>query len=57
MQVIHWCSTLHHSWSLIQRMDNRDMFMEVSTLLKDTAGQFITKHRWEHNLRIGSSPS
>jgi hypothetical protein len=36
MQVIHWCTTALRSWLSLQRVKNRNLFIEVSTRLKDT---------------------
>ena len=41
MQVIYRSTALLHSWSSLQRTENQDLFMEVSTRLKDTAKEFI----------------
>ena len=56
MQVIYRCTSLLRSWSSLQRMENRDLFTEVSTRLEDMANDFITRHGWLHNLRIDTPP-
>jgi hypothetical protein len=52
MQVIYRCTGLLRSWSSLQRLENRDLFTEVSTRLEDVTKEFITRHEWLHNLRI-----
>jgi hypothetical protein len=42
MQVIYRCTTLLRSWSSLQKMENRDLFSEVSTRLKNSAKEFIS---------------
>jgi hypothetical protein len=44
MLVINRCSTLLRSWSSLQRMENKDLFTEVSTRLENTAKELITQH-------------
>ena len=56
LQVIYRCTGLLRSWSCLQRMENRDLFTEVSTRLEDVAKEFITRHGWLHNCRIAPSP-
>lgn len=53
MQVIYRCTATLRSWSSLQRVENRDLFMEVSTRLEDTASDIFIQHGWQHNLRIG----
>jgi hypothetical protein len=36
MQVIYRCTALLRSWSSLQRLEDRDLFMEVSTRMEDT---------------------
>jgi hypothetical protein len=42
MQVIYRCTTLLRSWSSLQKMENRDLFSEVSRRLKNSAKEFIS---------------
>jgi hypothetical protein len=56
MQIIYRCSTLFHSWSSLQRMENRNLFTEVSTLSGTASREFITQYWWQHNLKIGLVP-
>ena len=56
LQVIYRSTALLRSWSSLQRSDNKNLFMEVSTRLEDTAKDFITQHGWRHNLRIDLPP-
>ena len=51
MQVIY------RSWSPLQRIEDRELFTEVSTWLEDTAKDFITRHGWRHDLRIEPPPN
>jgi hypothetical protein len=55
MQVIYRCTALLRSWSPLQRMEDRDLFMEVSTRLEDVAKAFFTRHGWLHTHRISAS--
>jgi hypothetical protein len=57
LQVIYRCTSTLRLWSPLQRMENRDLFMEVCTLLEATARDIFCPHGWPHNLRIGPSPS
>jgi hypothetical protein len=52
LQVVYRCTSLLRSWSLLQRMEDRDLFTEVCTRLEDTAKDFISLHGWRHSLRI-----
>jgi hypothetical protein len=52
MQVIYRCTALLRLWSSLQRSEDRDLFTEVSTRLKETAKDFITQHVWLHSRRI-----
>lgn len=54
--VIYRCTALLRSWSSMQRAEDRDLFMKVSTRLEDTAEDFIIRHGWLHNLRIALPP-
>jgi hypothetical protein len=56
MQVIDHCNTLFRSWLTLQRMENRNIFTEVSTQLEDNAKDFIIQLEWQHNLRIDLPP-
>jgi hypothetical protein len=42
MHVIYRCTALLRLWSLLQRLEYRDLFMEVSTQPEETAKEFIT---------------
>jgi hypothetical protein len=46
MQVIYRCTTLLHSWLCVQRLENGDVFMEVSTWLKNMAMDIFILHGW-----------
>ena len=53
MQVIHRCTSLLHSWSIAQRWEFRDLFMEVSARLETTARDIFIQHGWRSDFRIG----
>jgi hypothetical protein len=55
LQVIYRSTALLRSWSLLQRIENRDLFMEVSTRLEDVAKDIFSQHGWRRNLRIEPS--
>jgi hypothetical protein len=59
LQVIYRCTGILRLWSPLQRMDHRDLFMEVCTQLEATARREIlfSLHGWPHNLRIGPPSS
>jgi hypothetical protein len=44
--------TLLHWWSSLQYVENRDLFMEVPTWLKDGVTDIFTQHGWQHDLWI-----
>jgi hypothetical protein len=54
MQVIHRSTATLRLWSSLQRVEDRDLFMEVSTRLENTAKDFIIQHGWLHSLRIAA---
>jgi hypothetical protein len=43
---------MFRSWSPLQRFEDRDLFMEVSTRLKNMANDFMTQHGWQHSRKI-----
>jgi hypothetical protein len=55
MQVIYRSTALLRSWSSLQRLEDRDLFTEVSTRLENSAKEFITQHGWLHSRRIAAS--
>jgi hypothetical protein len=57
LQVIYRCIGTLRLWSPLQRMKNRDLFMEVCTRLEATARDIFSLHGWQHNLRIEPPPS
>ena len=57
MQVIYICTATLRSWSPLQRVEHRDLFMEVSTRLEASAWDFYSQHGWQHNLRISHLPT
>ena len=56
MQVIYRCTATLRSWSPLQRVEYRDLFMEVSSWLEASARDFFSQRGWQHNLRIGPPP-
>ena len=44
MQVIYRTIATLRSWSQLQRVMHRDLFMEVCTRLEDTARDFLSRH-------------
>jgi hypothetical protein len=52
MQVIYLCTAFLRSWPYLQRMENRDLFMEVSTRLDDMARDIFIQYGWQRNLVI-----
>ena len=54
MQVIFRCTETLCSWPSLQRLKNRDLFIEVCTVEKSGEGYFF-QHGWRHNLRVGPS--
>jgi hypothetical protein len=52
IHVIYRCTALLRLWSPLQRLEDRGLFTEVSTRLKNTAKEFIFQHGWLHNRRI-----
>ena len=57
LQVIYRDTNTLHSWSSLQRVEFRDLFMEVYSRLEDTARDCFSQHGWQHNLQIGPPPS
>jgi hypothetical protein len=53
LQVIYRCIYTLCLWSSLQRVEDRDLFMEVCARLKATARDTFSQHRWPHSLRIG----
>ena len=51
MQVIIRCTATLRSWSPLQRVEHRGLFVEVSSRLEAAAWGFFS-HGWQHNLRI-----
>jgi hypothetical protein len=51
LQDIYKCTATLRSWST-QKMQIRDLFMEVCTRLENTARDTFSLHGWQHNLRI-----
>ena len=53
MQIIFRTTAILRTWVPLQRVEHRDLLLEVSTRLEDTARDFLSQHGWQHNLRIG----
>ena len=56
MQVIYRCTTTLRSWSVLQRVEHRKLFLEVSSRLEAAARELFSHHGWPHNLRIDPPP-
>ena len=56
MQVIFRTTATLCSWTQLQRVGHRDLFMEVCTRLEDTVREFLSLHGWQHNLQIDPPP-
>jgi hypothetical protein len=54
MQVIYRCTALRRLWSSLQRLEDHELFKEVSTQLENTTKNFISQHGWLHNHRIAA---
>jgi hypothetical protein len=52
MQVIYRSTATLRLWSPLQRLEDRDLCMEVSTRLENTAKEFIFQHGWQHNRHL-----
>ena len=52
MQVIYRCTTTLRAWSALQRVEHRDLFLEVALRLEAAARGLFSHHGWPHRLRI-----
>jgi hypothetical protein len=57
LQVLYRCTGILHLWSPLQRLENRDIFMNIYTRLEAIVRDTFPPHGWPHNLRIGPPPS
>jgi hypothetical protein len=57
LQVIYQCTRTLRLWSSLQKMENRDLFMEVCSQLEATTRDTFSLHGWQHELRIRPLPS
>jgi hypothetical protein len=55
LQVIYRAIGIPHLWSSLQRLEDRDLYMEVCARLEATARDTFSQHGWPHSLRIGAS--
>jgi hypothetical protein len=46
MWVMYRCTNTLHSWSSLQRVENRDLFTEVCTCLEELAKATFFQHGW-----------
>jgi hypothetical protein len=53
LQVIYRCTNTLRLWLSLQQVENRDMFIEVTT--RDYGGRHFSQHGWPHSLRLVSS--
>jgi hypothetical protein len=56
MQVIYRYTATLQSWSALQRVEHRELFLEVSSRLEAAAWEFFSQHGWPYNLRIDPPP-
>ena len=54
LQVIYRCTATLRLWSVLQRVEHRDLFLEVSSRLEAAARELFSRHGWSHSLRISS---
>jgi hypothetical protein len=54
LQVIYKAIGTLRLWSSLQRLEDRDLFMEVSARLEATARDTFSQHGWPHSLQIGA---
>ena len=52
MQVIYRCTSTLRAWSALQRVEHRDLFLEVASRLEAAARELLCPHGWQHRLRI-----
>ena len=52
MQVIYRCTATLRAWSSLQRVEHRDLFLEVASRLEAMARELFSQHGWQHRLRI-----
>jgi hypothetical protein len=52
LQVIYRAIGTLRLWSSLQRLEDRDLFMEVCTCLEATARDTFSQYGWPHSLRI-----
>ena len=52
MQVIYRCTATLRAWSALQRVEHRDLFLEVASRLEAAAKEFFARHGWQYRLRI-----
>ena len=53
LQVLYRCTGLLRSWSTLQRVENRDLFIVASARLEHMARDIFTRHGWPRDLRLG----
>jgi hypothetical protein len=52
LQVIYRCTGTLRLWSSLQRVEHRDLFMEVCAWLETTVRDTFSHHGWHNNLWI-----
>ena len=52
MQVIYRCTATLWAWSALQRVEHRDLFLEMASRLEAAARELFSRHGWQHSLRI-----
>jgi hypothetical protein len=57
LHIIYRCARTLRLWSSLQRVKNRDLFMEICSWLEGTTRKTFSQYRLQHNMRIGPLPS
>jgi hypothetical protein len=55
LQVIYRGISTLRLWSSLQRVEDRDLFMEVCARLEATTRDTFSQYGWSHSLRIASA--
>ena len=53
LQVLYRCTGILRSWSILQRVEYRGLFMEACARLEAVARDIFIQHGWPRDLRIG----
>ena len=52
LQVLYRCTSILRSWSILQRVEYRGLFMEACARLEAVARDIFIQHGWPRDLRI-----